>query len=141
MESVSTGKPWMKGKSKESLKRTLSLRAFLLVGVHLACLGVLLLVFVNGIQRHFRFNTRALITVKDTREVEDFVAFTICPTYSEAYKAEQLDKYGITKREYKDGNYTGNSTGGNAWGIFHNITWNIEDLGQFLTYRNPRSRR
>ena len=99
-----------------------------LVGVHLSCVGFLLLVLVNSINRNLKFDTRALIKVKDTRDAEDFFAFSICPTFNDAFKEEQLYKYGLTKEEYKDGNYTGTSTDGDAWEIFRNVTWNIEDL-------------
>ena len=66
--------------------------------------------------------------MKPTSEAEDFVAFTICPTQHNAYKAEALEMFGIHKDAYRNGNYTGNSREVNPWDIFHQVTFGLHEL-------------
>ena len=112
----------------KAIKDCLSIRNCITVTIHLICLAVLLLFVAYGIKRHFKFETRALITVKPTSEAKDFAAFTICPLFDNSYKEEVLRKYGLTPLEYKNGNFTGNSTNVNLWEIYNQITFSIDEL-------------
>ena len=61
--------------------------------VHCVCLSVLLYITLTSIQRYFKFDTKALMDVRDTKHEKDFVAVTICPAIADALKSEVLEKY------------------------------------------------
>ena len=43
-----------------------------------------------------------IVTQKASQDAT-FVAFTICPNYNKAYKINALNKYGLTKDDYRNG--------------------------------------
>ena len=75
----------------------------------LACSGSLIFQAVLNIQKYLKYETRTLLTVKNTGDTT-FLAFTICPTFHDAYKEDVLARFGTTKDAYKAGNFISNST-------------------------------
>ena len=49
----------------------------LILLIHGTCLGLVFYILTNGITRYFKGETRALTTLKRTKD-ESFIAFTVC---------------------------------------------------------------
>ena len=95
--------------------------------IQLGCLTGLLYFAGNSISTYCRYDTRALIKIKNSSD-ETYIAFTICPKL-EDFNSDTLSNYGINAHRYIwQGNFTGNSSGENAWDIFQKVTYNLENL-------------
>ena len=97
------------------------------IGIQTLCLFGLIAVIWMGIGRYIKGDTRALITMKNAWDLP-FIAFTVCPSYHDAYKADRLAAYGLNKWAYKAGNFTGSNDGANPWQIFNDVTHGLEEL-------------
>ena len=109
------------------------LKTYITILIHCVCLTVLLFLVTTAIERHVHYDTRALITVKNTRDEKHYCAFTVCPAYTNAYKMEKLRKYGIDSGTFRRGNFTGNATDKNPWDVIQDLTFSIDDLVSVLS--------
>ena len=92
-----------------------------------ACTICLTVQMKSCIERYAMNKTRIIQSLKASEEV-DFLAFTICPSYSDAYKAEKMKELGLDKNGYRhNGNTRSNSTE-NPWIIFDKITHDLSEL-------------
>ena len=78
------------------------------------------------IQRYLHYKSKVIITMKESKK-ETFMAFTICPSYQAAYKADVLSNYGSNIGEYRRGNFTINQSR-NAFEIFKEVTYNFTEV-------------
>ena len=102
------------------------------IGIHAICLLTVVTVIGLGISRRMKGETRALISLKNAWDLP-FIAFTVCPSYNDAYKGDRLKVHGLTKKSYKEGNFTGNDKGANPWQVFEDITHEINELLSIVT--------
>ena len=68
----------------------------------ISCLICLIVQVVNCIEKYAKKDTRVIQTVMPLKNAS-FLAFTVCPSYDEAYKLQVLQSYGTTKDIYKKG--------------------------------------
>ena len=67
-------------------------------------------------------------SVKQTGDVS-FVAFTVCPSYEDAYNLKKLSFYGTSRKQYRDGNFTTeNPFNQSAFQIFENVTYSLKEI-------------
>lgn len=98
----------------------------------LACTGTLLFQGSKCLSRYLASDTKAIMSVRPTGETT-FLAFTICPTFEEAYVNSSLDSLQIMRRQYKDGFFYGNlSVNGDfeddGFKLFNSVTYDLEDM-------------
>ena len=106
--------------------------------IQLGCLMGLLYFAGNSISTYCQYDTRALIKIKNSSD-ETYIAFTICPKL-EDFNSDTLSSYGINAHRYIwQGNFTGNSSGENAWDIFQKVTYNLENLIRTLYLKTKSS--
>ena len=98
-------------------------------------LFVACVILVNEIslclERFLKVDTKVISSLRSTGE-DTFMAFTICPTYHNAYKEKVLQSLGTSMRIYRGGNFTTNSTGKSPWEIFVQVTHDLEDIIETL---------
>ena len=68
----------------------------------ISCLICLIVQVVNCIKKYEKKDTRVIQTVMPLKNAS-FLAFTVCPSYDEAYKLQVLQSYGTSKKIYKRG--------------------------------------
>ena len=68
----------------------------------ISCLICLIVQVVNCIEKYLKKDTRVIQTVMPLKDAT-FLAFTVCPSYDDAYKLEVLQLYGTSKDIYKKG--------------------------------------
>ena len=68
----------------------------------ISCLICLIVQVVNCIEKYAKKDTRVIQTVMPLKN-SSFLAFTVCPSYDEAYKLQVLQSYGTSKDIYKKG--------------------------------------
>ena len=68
----------------------------------ISCLICLIVQVVNCIEKYLKKDTRVIQTVMPLKNAT-FLAFTVCPSYDDAYKLEVLQSYGTSKHIYKTG--------------------------------------
>ena len=66
------------------------------------CLICLIFQGVQCIEKYLRKDTRVIQTMMPSKNAH-FLAFTVCPTFDEAYKSQVLQSYGTSKDIYKRG--------------------------------------
>ena len=66
------------------------------------CLICLIFQGVQCIEKYMRKDTRVIQTMMPSKNAH-FLAFTVCPTFDEAYKFQVLQSYGTSKNIYKRG--------------------------------------
>ena len=76
----------------------------------ISCLICLIVQVVNCIEKYAKRDTRVIQTVMPS-ENATFIAFTVCPSFDDAYKLQVLRTYGTSKDNYKRGR--NNSLAGN----------------------------
>ena len=60
-----------------------------------------------------------------------FLAFTICPAYEVAYKEHELEAIGISRSDYKKGNFYGNYTisdDEDGFSLFERFTFSLSEM-------------
>ena len=96
--------------------------------IRATCLMVVVYFLVCGLTRFHKLETRALTKLLETRTSDQpYIAYTVCPSYLTAYKADALEGYGLDKRSYLEGNYSRNGSE-NGWDVFKRVTFDIDDL-------------
>ena len=68
----------------------------------ISCLICLIVQVVNCIEKYAKKDTRVIQTVIPLKNAS-FLAFTVCPSYDDAYKLQVLQSYGTSKDNYKKG--------------------------------------
>ena len=76
----------------------------------ICCLTCLIIQVVHCIKKYLKKDTRVIQTVMPS-ENATFIAFTVCPSFDDAYKLQVLQTYGTSKDNYKRGR--NNSLAGN----------------------------
>jgi len=54
--------------------------------------------------RYLTGDTKAILSVRETGDAT-FLAFTVCPSYDDAYKEDLLRELGLSRSQYKDGHF------------------------------------
>ena len=95
-------------KQKKRLEKSKSTQACLtIINVSIILVSTVIL-FIQAktcIERFIESDTKAIITEKRTGDTT-FIAFTICPSYGDAYNEKVLEDYGSSVDQYRDGNFT-----------------------------------
>ena len=68
-----------------------------------ACIGCLSHQGISCIEKYLSKDTRFIQTLIRSKDIT-FIAFTVCPSYHDAYKDKVLELYGTNKDAYKKGN-------------------------------------
>ena len=71
----------------------------------ISCLICLIVQVVHCIEKYLKKDTRVIQTVMPS-ENATFLAFTVCPSFDDAYKLQVLQSYGTNKDNYKRGRTT-----------------------------------
>ena len=70
--------------------------------IMIGCLTCLIFQGVKCIEKYLEKDTRVTQTVIPSNDAT-FIAFTVCPSYADAYKLQVLQSYGTSKDIYKRG--------------------------------------
>ena len=68
----------------------------------IGCLVCLIIQGVKCIEKYMKKDTRVIQNIMPLKNAT-FLAFTVCPSYEDAYKLEVLQSYGTSKDIYKRG--------------------------------------
>ena len=68
----------------------------------IGCLVCLIVQGVQCIEKYLKRDTRVIQNVMPLKYAT-FLAFTVCPSYDDAYKLQVLQSYGTSKKIYKRG--------------------------------------
>ena len=68
----------------------------------IGCLVCLIVQGVQCIEKYLKKDTRVIQNVMPLKSAT-FLAFTVCPSYDDAYKLQVLQSYGTSKKIYKKG--------------------------------------
>ena len=80
------------------------------------------------IERFIQSDTKAIISEKLTGDTT-FIAFTICPSYGDAYNQNILESYGSSVNQYRGGNFTlANHGFANHYQAFEAVSHNLSYL-------------
>ena len=73
-----------------------------LIIITIACILCLIVQGSRCVVRYLRKDSRVIQNLMSAREVT-FVAFTVCPSFADAYNETMLNKIGTNKEKYKAG--------------------------------------
>ena len=79
------------------------------------------------IERFIQSDTKAIISEKRTGDTT-FIAFTICPSYGDAYNQNILESYGSSVNQYRSGNFTLANGFANHCQAFEAVSHNLSYL-------------
>jgi hypothetical protein len=72
--------------------------------IMLCCLICLIVQGVRCIEKYIKKDTRVIQKIMPLKNAT-FLAFTVCPSFGDAYKLQVLQSYGSSKDMYKGGTY------------------------------------
>ena len=80
------------------------------------------------VKKYLNYNLSTRVTlVKSYQTVQPNIV--VCPLFFAAYNTLELKKIGISVDDYRNGNWTGNSTRDGKL-IFKNVTYKLDNLGK-----------
>ena len=119
----------VKQKQVQKSKSTQACLTIINVSIILVSTVILFIQAKTCIKRFIQSETKAIISEKRTGDTT-FIAFTICPSYADAYNAKVLEGLGSSVDQYRGGNFTlGNYPDfSNSYQAFESVSHNLSYL-------------
>ena len=115
---------------KKLKKRFLSFKSFAIavnIFIILICTATLVYQASQCIMRWLGEETKAILSVKRSGEAT-FLALSICPRFEEAYNLTYMSEIGITKDDFKKGNFFGNSPESDGFKVFQKVSFGLQEI-------------
>lgn len=80
-------------------------QTFLKVSFKTVCAMILLIESKFCIQRYLETHSKVIQSFNYAKNLT-FIGFTVCPSFQNAYKSQVLELHGISKNDYKNGNFS-----------------------------------